>query len=74
VNNVSKVSGTRSFKACIRCKALLPPDTQKCPICGSTEFTNEWSGMIIVIDPEKSDVAKLLGIKTPGRYALKVGV
>ncbi len=71
---MSRATSTRSFKACIRCKALLSQDTQKCPICGSVEFTNEWSGMVIVVDPEKSDVAKLLGIKTPGRYALKVGL
>ncbi|MEM0153059.1 MAG: transcription elongation factor subunit Spt4 [Ignisphaera sp.] len=71
---MSRGTTIKSFKACIRCKALLQPDVQKCPVCGSAEFTNEWSGMVIIVDPEKSDVAKLLGIKTPGRYALKVGV
>lgn len=64
----------KAFKACIRCKALVKPEEEKCPICGANEFTFEWSGIVVVIDPDKSDVAKLLNIKTPGRYALKVGV
>ncbi|MCS7111890.1 MAG: DNA-directed RNA polymerase, subunit E'' [Ignisphaera sp.] len=71
---MSRGVSTKSFKACIKCKALLQPDAQKCPVCGSADFTNEWSGMVIIVDPEKSDVAKLLGIKAAGRYALKVGV
>jgi len=64
---------TKPFKACLKCKALVRPDETKCPVCGSTEFTFEWSGMVIVLDPEKSKVAKFLDIKKPGRYALKVG-
>jgi len=43
-----------------------------CPNCGSTEFSNEWSGLIIVLNPAKSQVAKTLAITKPGRYALKV--
>ncbi|MEM1645398.1 MAG: transcription elongation factor subunit Spt4 [Ignisphaera sp.] len=66
--------GTKSFKACIKCKALVKPEEEKCPICGSVEFTFEWSGMVLVLDPEKSEVAKMLNIKIPGRYALKIGV
>jgi DNA-directed RNA polymerase subunit E" len=56
--------------ACRKCKALT---TEKaCPNDGSTELSNEWSGLIIIISPEKSQVAKTLGIVKPGRYALKV--
>lgn len=56
--------------ACRKCKML---STEKvCPNDGSTELSNEWSGLIIVIDQEKSQVAKTLGIVRPGRYALKV--
>ena len=65
---------SRGFKACVKCKALVKPEETKCPICGSTEFTDEWSGMVIILDPKRSKVAKLLGIDKPGRYALKVGV
>ncbi|HDN74459.1 MAG TPA: DNA-directed RNA polymerase subunit E'', partial [Archaeoglobus sp.] len=38
-----------------------------------SELTKEWYGYIIVIDPEKIDIAKRLGIKIPGKYALRVG-
>jgi len=58
----------------MKCKALVKPEEEKCPICSSTEFTFEWSGMVLVLDPEKSEVAKMLNIKIPGRYALKIGV
>ncbi len=65
---------SKPFKACLKCKALVKPEEERCPICGSTDFTFEWSGMVIILDPKKSRVAKLLGIEKPGRYALKVGV
>lgn len=43
-----------------------------CPNDGSTELSNEWSGLIIIINADKSQVAKTLGITKSGRYALKV--
>ncbi len=56
--------------ACRKCKTLT---TEKaCPNDGSTELSNDWSGLIIIIDPVKSQVARTLGIAKPGRYALKV--
>ncbi len=56
--------------ACRKCKTLT---TEKaCPNDGSTELSNDWSGLIIIIDPVKSQVARTLGIAEPGRYALKV--
>jgi DNA-directed RNA polymerase subunit E" len=43
-----------------------------CPVCGSREFTEEWEGAIIVIDPGRSPVARELGLEAPGRYAIRV--
>ena len=43
-----------------------------CPNDGSTELSNEWSGLIVIINADKSQVAKTLAITKPGRYALKV--
>lgn len=51
---------------------LVEPRIEVCPNCGSRVFSNEWSGLVIVMDVEKSLVAKKLNIKTPGMYALKV--
>lgn len=56
--------------ACRKCKTLTTEKT--CPNCGSTELSNEWSGLIIIINPDRSQVAKTLAISKPGRYALKV--
>lgn len=38
----------------------------------SNELTTEWSGLIIVLDVQHSNVAQTLNITVPGRYALKV--
>ncbi len=56
--------------ACKKCRALS--SGRVCPICGSTDLSSEWSSLIIIIDPEKSEVAKTLNISKSGRYALKV--
>ncbi|MCD6340451.1 MAG: DNA-directed RNA polymerase, subunit E'' [Desulfurococcales archaeon] len=64
---------SKLFKACIKCKYLVPLDTPKCPVCGSENFTENWSGMVVIVDIEKSDIAKMLNIKVPGRYAIRLG-
>ena len=40
--------------------------------CTHCSYLSNWSGLLIVIDPENSDVAKELGITVPGEYALRV--
>lgn len=47
-------------------------ETIECPVCGSKDFSDEWEGLIIVVNPEKSAIAKIMGISKPGRYAAKV--
>ncbi len=44
----------------------------RAPNCGSTDFSNEWNGLIIVEDVEKSCMAKFLGLTKPGIYAINV--
>jgi len=61
-----------TYKACTRCRYIVPSDVKQCPVCGSTTFTDNWKGMVIVIDPEKSEIAKIIGAKVPGRYAIRV--
>lgn len=62
-----------SLKACRRCGALVPLDAKVCPVCGSTEFTDNWEGMIIITDPEQSEIAKALKIDKPGMFAIRIG-
>ena len=57
-------------KACKVCRFISKGP--KCPVCGSEALTDKWSGLIYIIDPEKSEVAKKIGIKVPGKYAAKI--
>ena len=41
-------------------------------MCSSTDLSSRWSGLIIVLDLEKSKVAKMLNLKAKGRYAIEV--
>ena len=43
-----------------------------CDNCGSTDLAVNYSGLLIVLDPEKSRIAKELGITKPGHYAVKI--
>ncbi len=43
----------------------------KCPACGSKEFTDNFKGKTIILNPENSEVAKKLNIKEKGTYAIK---
>lgn len=56
-------------RACQRCKYISYD--KKCPICDS-ETSSDWSGLIVVTDPDNSKLAEELNITLPGRYALKV--
>ena len=59
------------LKACKNCKYIVK-EGKKCPICNSDELTERFSGIVIIIDPERSKVAKFLGINTPGEFALSI--
>lgn len=57
-------------QACKTCKRLLKGD--ECPICGKARITKDWKGRIYVIDANKSELAKKIGIKDAGEYAIRV--
>lgn len=56
--------------ACKRCKAIF--EGGECPVCKGTNQSGNWQGRIIVIDPEKSDIAKVMGLNEKREYAIKV--
>lgn len=56
-------------KACTICHRLMEED--RCAICNKSTSRN-WSGFLIIVDPEKSEIAKELKITLPGEYALRV--
>jgi DNA-directed RNA polymerase subunit E" len=58
-------------KACRNCK-LIVEDSKECPLCKGTVFTTFWQGYVMIIDPEKSEIAKHKAITNPGKYALRL--
>jgi len=59
------------MKACKNCRLIVNEEKQ-CPACQSQELTEKFSGQLVVLDPEKSEIGKKLEIKAPGRYAIKI--
>lgn len=43
-----------------------------CPVCKDDKTTDNWSGIVVILDPERSKIAKAIGVNVPGAYALKV--
>lgn len=56
-------------KACKICNTIYEGD--KCTKCDSKESTEGFKGRIVVINPEKSEIAKKINIKDKGNFALK---
>lgn len=58
-------------KACRDCHRIIESGKAVC-ICGSNSMSTDWSGCVVIIDAEESEIAKKLEIKKAGKYALKV--
>jgi len=57
-------------KACRICNRIYESG-DKCPDCGARESTDSFKGRIVVVNPEKSDIAQKLKIKSKGNFAIK---
>ncbi len=57
-------------KACKQCHRVV--EGNLCPVCKDSQLTTSWKGFIVIADPERSELAKKLGIKIPGKYALRL--
>lgn len=58
-----------AMKACKACKFLH--SSNSCPKCGSSDSSTSYKGKLIILDPDKSEIAKNLKIKEKGFYAIK---
>jgi DNA-directed RNA polymerase subunit E" len=58
-------------KACKKCRRVV--EGNLCPTCKDSQLTSNWKGYVMVINPEDSEIAKKLDIKSPGTYALRLG-
>ena len=54
---------------CPKCKRLT--STSTCPVHKDAKLVETWKGRIIVIEPEKSELAKKINIDASGEYALR---
>ena len=65
--------------ACGECNMILPDpekksDPPQCNYCPSAPVTTDWQGFVVIMHPDRSEVAKRLQIDRPGSYALKVNI
>ncbi|MCJ7573984.1 DNA-directed RNA polymerase, subunit E'' [Candidatus Bathyarchaeota archaeon] len=57
-------------KACRSCKVITEDNV--CPVCKSSELSEDFLGFVIILDPVKSQIAAKMAIKEAGQYALKI--
>lgn len=57
-------------KACFKCKIFVEGNV--CPVCSGNQFSDNWKGRVYITDPNRSEVAKKMGITVKGEYAIKV--
>ncbi len=55
--------------ACKKCKRIIKG--KECSFCHSKDVSSNWKGLVVIINPEKSEIAKKLEITFSGKYALK---
>jgi len=58
------------LKVCRECHKVV--EGESCVICGTANLSEDWAGYVVIIDPERSEIAKKMNITMAGRYALKV--
>jgi len=57
-------------KVCKNCKRFVTKSV--CPNCKGNIFSEVWKGRIYVLDSEKSEISKKIGVTLKGEYAIKV--
>ncbi len=60
--------------ACGECHLVLGDGIDQCPRHPSAPVSSDWTGYVIIMQPERSEIAKRLQVELPGRYALKVNI
>ncbi len=58
------------IKVCRNCKLIVEGDI--CPICKKGSFTNNFNGLVTILDAKRSKVAKKMGFEHNGDYVIKV--
>lgn len=57
-------------RVCKKCKIFVKGEI--CPVCSRSDLSEIWNGRLFVLNAEKSEIARNIGIKVKGEYAIKV--
>lgn len=57
-------------KVCKKCRKIYE-NLDVCPECNE-KLSESFKGVVIIVDPENSEIAKKLNIKKSGKYAIIV--
>jgi DNA-directed RNA polymerase subunit E" len=60
----------KKTRACKKCRFIFE-EGEKCPKCGSGNYTESFKGRIEIINPEKSEIAKELKLADKGIYTIR---
>ena len=58
-------------KACKNCHLITKNETL-CPKCKTHTLSEDFTGEVIIVNPQESKFAEYLKIHFPGKYALRV--
>jgi DNA-directed RNA polymerase subunit E" len=57
-------------RACRICRTIYEGD--KCPNCNHQEYSEDFKGKVMILDSEKSELAKNMKVAKKGTYAIKL--
>ncbi|MBR9677362.1 DNA-directed RNA polymerase subunit E'' [Candidatus Woesearchaeota archaeon] len=56
-------------KVCKVCKVFVTGE--QCQLCKGNQFSNNWKGRVTILNVEKSEIAKKIGVTNNGEYSIK---
>jgi DNA-directed RNA polymerase subunit E" len=59
-------------KACRECHLISYSSVSICPNCNASNLSDDFSGVVVIIDPEGSAIARAMKVTKKGHYALRV--
>jgi DNA-directed RNA polymerase subunit E" len=59
------------MSACKQCRYIITTKEKVCPKCQG-ELSEKYSGMVVILDAERSEVAKIINVNMVGSYAVRV--
>ena len=57
-------------RACRACRSIS--ERSVCPDCRSTDLSDDFSGLVVILDPANSAIAKIMNIEKKGRYGVRI--